>query len=257
MYEPKASKHDDIIIATHHGSAVPSVWKEGESVKVHKMRIIRHLFILALILVSCGRARTGVAPVSQPLSITNQHPRDASGDEGIDHGFEYPYELLDWFAESVNDAEPRVVENIQEHNTNKPEAIRSAFEGIQRLIEVEMDIHGNHCLPDDVHLGIYRIAQEAMTNVVKHSKTQQVTLYYSSTPQDGDLLDGNIEPGDDGGNIEVVLEVRDKCCGFELDGIPPDHFGLMNIRERAQVIGASVDISSQLDAGTQIRTVWW
>jgi signal transduction histidine kinase len=56
--------------------------------------------------------------------------------------------------------------------------------------------------------------------------------------------------------------VSDNGCGFNLDNVPPDHFGLTNLRERAQAIGAVLEITSRAGCddtpggGTRVRAVW-
>ena len=92
-------------------------------------------------------------------------------------------------------------------------------------------------LPRDVEANLYRIAQEALHNIAKHAHTTQVTTYLLQ--QDGHL----------------VLLIEDNGRGFNLDG---DHqavsasMGLMNMRERAALVGGRLDIESGPDRGTSI-----
>ena len=78
-------------------------------------------------------------------------------------------------------------------------------------------------LPSEVHVALYRIAQEALNNVVKHAEAQkvEVNLYCTSTS------------GKSGPEDAVVLFISDDGRGFDLNDVAPDRLGLGIIRERA------------------------
>ena len=92
-------------------------------------------------------------------------------------------------------------------------------------------------LPADVQVGLYRIAQEALNNVVKHAKATQavVTLRQGET---------------------VRLTVADNGAGFDPGAVTADHLGLKIMRERAEAIGAKLSIYSEPGDGTQVSVVW-
>ena len=58
------------------------------------------------------------------------------------------------------------------------------------------------------------------------------------------------------GTIRVIMQVEDNGCGFMLRSISPDHFGLYNMEERAESIGATLDIRSNPGSGTLICVEW-
>jgi GAF domain-containing protein len=101
-------------------------------------------------------------------------------------------------------------------------------------------------LPEEVHVALYRIAQEALNNVVKHAQAHQVevSLRCRDTAEEKDT------------GIQIELSICDDGRGFDLERIPPDHLGLGIIRERAQAIGARLQLASQPGHGTQISVVW-
>jgi two-component system nitrate/nitrite sensor histidine kinase NarX len=105
---------------------------------------------------------------------------------------------------------------------------------------VEVVVEGEPQCPPGVHVALYRIAQEALNNVVKHSKASQVTLRLSCQP-------------DHGG---VVLCISDDGCGFDPTRIPTGHLGVGIMHERAKAIGATLQIESELGAGTRVVTMW-
>ncbi len=104
-------------------------------------------------------------------------------------------------------------------------------------------------LPDEIHLGFYRIAQEALANVIKHARARNVQLSLSCIPIDA-------QKDQEGGRIKASLDILDDGCGFDLTNIPSDHFGLKNIRDRARSIGAKISITSQPGKGTWILLTW-
>jgi ligand-binding sensor domain-containing protein/signal transduction histidine kinase len=128
-----------------------------------------------------------------------------------------------------------------------PDLLKQLAESVIGKTGMTVDLHvdeiGN--LPDDIHVGFYRIAQEALTNVVKHAGARHVRLALMREKDDNGM-----------GKNTVVLDITDDGCGFNPDEILPDHFGLVNIRERAQNIGAIIEINSQPGQGTQVRAIW-
>lgn len=94
-------------------------------------------------------------------------------------------------------------------------------------------------LGSTVELALYRIAQEALTNVVHHAGAQHAAL--------------KIDYGENG----VRLQVNDDGSGFEIPESPAGfsslgHFGLLGMYERAEMIGAQLTIRSQPGTGTAI-----
>ena len=88
-------------------------------------------------------------------------------------------------------------------------------------------------LTSETELVIYRVAQEALTNIVRHSGSERAELV--------------LEPREE----EVVLVVRDQGAGFE-----PAHdagSGIRGMRERAGLIGATLELDSQAGAGVEVR----
>lgn len=82
---------------------------------------------------------------------------------------------------------------------------------------------------------LYRIAQEALHNVVKHARARAVLLRLSR--QDGDLM----------------LEVRDDGQGFSPTEVLPGHLGIRSIQERAAWLGGACSIESASLQGTCLR----
>ena len=113
---------------------------------------------------------------------------------------------------------------------------------------VEVSLDGQCDLPDDVQVALYRIAQEALNNVVKHAHASQVNIRLRCTP---------VHTGDGDRQQHIVdMQITDNGDGFDASDIPPHHLGLRIIRERAQAIGARLGIDSRLGQGTRVTVVW-
>ncbi len=89
--------------------------------------------------------------------------------------------------------------------------------------------------PLDVEEALYRIAQEALHNVVKHANARSAQI---TAGRDGDRM---------------RLTVEDDGTGFDPDRIPRGHLGLHGMRQRAEAAGGSLKVSSQLGKGTRIE----
>jgi len=103
---------------------------------------------------------------------------------------------------------------------------------------VDITLPAELVLPDEVKLAFYRIAQESLSNIGKHSRAARATV---SVTDDADV---------------VQITVQDDGQGFELDQARPESFGLNIMRERAEDIGAALAIESAPRAGTTISAIW-
>jgi ligand-binding sensor domain-containing protein/signal transduction histidine kinase len=117
-------------------------------------------------------------------------------------------------------------------------------------VPVKVAVDCRHRLPSEVHVALYRIAQEALNNVVKHARAREVEVRLrcisdSPAPRP-ELTDG----------VGVELCICDDGCGFDLDNAPSDHLGLGIMHERAQAVGAILEIKSQPGSGTQVVVTW-
>ncbi|BCX49060.1 sensor histidine kinase [Haloferula helveola] len=93
-------------------------------------------------------------------------------------------------------------------------------------------------LPDSVAHAVLRIAQEAMSNAVKHASAE------------------NVEAAVEFGATEVILTVTDDGCGFKpgaAAGADPAHFGLQGMRGRARRLDGQFEVNSTPGEGTTVR----
>ncbi|MGB3714309.1 MAG: two-component regulator propeller domain-containing protein [Candidatus Promineifilaceae bacterium] len=111
---------------------------------------------------------------------------------------------------------------------------------------VDLFIEGPCELPSEVHVTLYRIAQEALNNVVKHANATKVSVSLKCYPS---ALGG--EP-----RSRATLVVSDNGDGFDPDCITSDCLGLTIMRERAQAVGVVLNIESQMGQGTIVTVRW-
>jgi len=94
-------------------------------------------------------------------------------------------------------------------------------------------------VPEDTALAIYRIAQEALHNAIQHADASEIAVRLTQYP---DRLRLTIT--DDGQGISSGTDLH----RFVTEG----HFGLAGMRERAAMIGGSLDVQSARDYGTVV-----
>jgi signal transduction histidine kinase/ligand-binding sensor domain-containing protein len=112
-------------------------------------------------------------------------------------------------------------------------------------LEAKFSLYGAYRpMPPGTEREILRVAQEAIHNVKKHAEASSVSVQLEYGP------------------AEIALEVRDNGRGFAVDQVarngkgpesPAGHYGLTGMRERAAVIGGTLEVTSETGAGTTVR----
>ncbi len=118
------------------------------------------------------------------------------------------------------------------------------FEEIYKPIRIRtsVEVEEGH-IAEALKTVIFRIVQESLNNVAKHSRADLVLL--------------NLH--DEGDCLELIIE--DNGIGFDLDNQSKDNtsdkgFGLASMRERAELSGGSISIHSRLNGGTKLAATW-
>ena len=127
-----------------------------------------------------------------------------------------------------------------------PESLRT--EGLAAALERQasvlrmrhqLNVQSRFCaepeLPLQVKEAVYRVAQEATHNIVKHAHASRVEMSLECT------------------GSEVVLVVRDDGLGFDPAAVPRGHLGLQSMRERASRYNGHLSITSQPGQGTKVE----
>ncbi len=128
----------------------------------------------------------------------------------------------------------------------QPESLES--EGLVAALEKQVEsLHARHAidvdfvecpepdLPLAVKEAVYRIAQEAIHNTVKHAQASTLKILLACSAD------------------ELVLELHDNGRGFDATASFPGHLGLHSMRERAMQLDGSVSIESEPGAGVFVR----
>lgn len=128
---------------------------------------------------------------------------------------------------------PTVIEDL-----GLVEALRSECDRVGRsdTLRVRFEAEGDAAgLPPDAAVGVFRVAQAALRNVVRHAKASEVLVSLARTPG------------------RLVLSVRDDGIGF--DTASKAHggsLGIASMRERMRLLGGAIDIESAAGRGTNI-----
>lgn len=161
---------------------------------------------------------------------------DGLGDaerERVDAMFEMIDETVSAVRRIAGDLRPLMLDDL---------GLNAAIEALAREAARRLDIEVTVRLADDdvplpggAAIAVYRMVQEALTNVARHA---QATGVHIALLHQGD---------------EAVLTVRDNGIGFPTDASPADgRFGLLGIRERALMLGGRLEIDNPEGGGARI-----
>ncbi len=117
------------------------------------------------------------------------------------------------------------------------EQLAAATEGGSR-VTVHHEVRGSVRVPQEVGVALFRIAQEALQNVSRHSGAGEAWVMLDLT------------------GPAARLTVRDDGRGFDEASVTPEHFGLAIMRERAEEVGVVVAVDSAPAAGTTVTAEW-
>ncbi len=107
-------------------------------------------------------------------------------------------------------------------------------------VKAELIVIGNEeRLPQSIEVSIFRIVQEALTNIHKHARTKSALLKIEFQSH------------------QLNLVIEDRGVGFDIDSVENktgdrENYGLMSLNERAELIGGNLKILSQIGQGTKI-----
>ena len=106
-------------------------------------------------------------------------------------------------------------------------------------LDVQVETQGNEpAIPSPVKTALFRIIQEALTNVIKHAHANKVRIYLSYNPQ------------------EIHARVIDDGKGFNMDTVESTgriSWGLKGMGERASLLGGRLTVHSKPEAGTEVE----
>lgn len=121
-----------------------------------------------------------------------------------------------------------------------PELLRQLSEAVigRARIPVELVVDGCGQLPAEVRVAVYRIAQEALNNVVKHARASKARVCLT--------CDSRV----------LRLEVEDDGAGFDPEAAGSGRLGMGIMRERADAVGARLTVTSAPSQGCLVVLIW-
>ena len=120
------------------------------------------------------------------------------------------------------------------------EALSALLKDIETChkLKTTFDAVGAHTpLSTHVEITLYRIAHEALTNVIRHARAHQVVLHLAMTPE------------------RVDMTIEDDGVGFDTTQIMANRFGLVGLSERARLAGGLLEVQSAPGAGTRVSAI--
>ncbi len=142
--------------------------------------------------------------------------------------------------------------------------LSNAFTG-RTNVPVSVTIAGEHVLPAEIQVVLYRICQETLNNIAKHAGASRVEIELHYDASDGNDLDNGqlFSSLTQTGILQeitvssVEMCIRDDGLGFDSGKISaPGHYGLGMMQERAEAVGAHLMVTSQPGHGTEVKLHW-
>jgi PAS domain S-box-containing protein len=170
--------------------------------------------------------------------FAKHHPPDSADDrEDLEYIVELVHQTVSEARRIIADLRPTALDDFGLATAVRLQLEELRAEGYEVCYEEEL---GEERLPAMVESALFRVAQEALTNVRKHANTDRVGVAL------GSRADGTIR-----------LEVRDWGAGFEParvadGGGPGERVGLSSMRERIVLLGGNLVIESEPGEGTAV-----
>ncbi|MGI8909830.1 MAG: PAS domain S-box protein [Rubrobacteraceae bacterium] len=186
-----------------------------------------------------GLAQIAVAAYQHLQAFVARHPSETPGEnEMLDRSIELIRQTVEEARRVIADLRPTALDDF-----GLATAVRLQVEALRDegwRIEYRSEI-GDERLPMEMETALYRVAQEALTNVRKHAQTTLVHI--------------ELERLDDA----IRLRVRDQGKGFDpavsSNGGPGERVGLSSMRERVELVDGTLKIDSQEGAGSCVTAL--
>jgi signal transduction histidine kinase len=179
----------------------------------------------------------GFAGVILQLEAAEQALREDANDaqQHLDQARRLAKESLSEARRSVWALRPKALEQLP-----FMQALQQQVDWFRQETGIQINLnrpHNERPLPPDVENALLRICQEALTNVKKHAQASQVEVYLVF------------------GEKAVELRVDDDGIGVDRESHIEKGFGLISIRERAKLLGGSMEIQSEKGKGTHLQVI--
>jgi PAS domain S-box-containing protein len=155
---------------------------------------------------------------------------DAAGNEDLGRGVRYLNEVVEYLRKLAHDLRPLTLRDL-----GLEASLRSLADGLSSTSTEVRALFPSPIprLAEEIEVAVYRVAQEAMSNAIRHGKASRVDVTLST--RDGRLR----------------LDVRDDGLGFDIrDG--RGNLGLVSMEERALALGGQLEMRSHPGKGTTV-----
>ena len=134
--------------------------------------------------------------------------------------------------------------------------LKQLTEGVSGRLRAPLEVHmeGSAVLPAEVKLVFYRIAQETLNNLAKHSNAERGEVRLTSLPPRKSRKKSSVSPLPYSPSVRLLI--RDNGCGFDPRTVTSEHMGLAIMQERALSVQAALTIRSKPGEGTEVSLVW-
>ena len=161
----------------------------------------------------------------------SEHPEEVPA--GLEKAMDDLNKVIQDIRSYIFDLRPEVLQGDLER------AMEDLVQGVRvnALIDAELAVEGdlNSAVTEDQAVSLFRIAQEALSNVSRHAQASSLQVKLTALPQ------------------SVRLEITDDGIGFDPQADrPEDKRGLRNINERAHMLGAKLSVESAPGSGTRV-----
>ncbi len=222
--------------------------REVEAAKLANLQESRHRIVTAQEQVRKEIAQELHGPVQTTLFMVQQRLRRVAITSNIQPG-KMKRELVQ-IANSLDDLRESYIRPIS-HRLHPSiimmglgAGLRSLRDQLERAIPIELEIErkvaemeeaGASSIPETVRLGLYRVAEEAMANILKHSKATNAAIRLGVGTEDGTLL----------------LSIEDNGQGFDAEVVPRG-LGFTTIDDYLGAVGGSYTLDTAPGQGTKI-----
>lgn len=149
----------------------------------------------------------------------------------LDRISESASQALDEVREITNNLRPQLLDRL-----GLTKAINSMLKKFADVIAIKSEIDSiDNIFGGSEEIGVYRIVQEAMNNVIKHSGATEALVKIKRTES------------------RVSITIEDNGNGFETENVKSGGFGLIGLRERTGLLNGEYSIESKIGQGTSIQ----
>ena len=141
-------------------------------------------------------------------------------------------QALDEVREITNNLRPQLLDRL-----GLTKAINAMLKKVLGVIEINSEIDSiDKIFNENEEISIYRIVQESLNNVIKHSNATIAVVKIKRTENN------------------VLIMIEDNGKGFAVENVRSNHgLGLVGLKERSQSLNGEFIIDSKIGAGTKIR----